>query len=70
MVGVLLYYRGLKTTPVLVASILELIFPVLAVLIDVYLYQTVLQPTQYVAAAIMLYCVYMTNRVGLQHQHH
>ena len=62
MVAVYLYYRGLKTTPVMVATILELTFPVLAVFIDIFLYKSVLAPSQYLAALAMLVCMYQVNR--------
>lgn len=62
MVAVYLYYRGLKTTPVMVAAILELTFPLLAVFIDIFLYKTVLAPSQYIAAVVMLICMYQVSR--------
>ncbi len=62
MVAVYLYYRGLKTTPVMVTTILELTFPVLAVFIDIFLYQTVLAPSQYLAAAAMIFFMIQVNR--------
>lgn len=62
MVAVYLYYRGLKTTPVMVTTILELTFPVLAVFIDIFLYKSVLAPSQYLAAVVMLVCLYQVGR--------
>lgn len=62
MVAVYLYYRGLKTTPVMITTILELTFPVLAVFIDIFLYKSVLAPSQYLAAMAMLVCMYQVNR--------
>ncbi|MBP7875364.1 DMT family transporter [Candidatus Woesebacteria bacterium] len=67
MVAVYLYYRGLKSTPVMIATILELTFPVLAVFIDIFLYKTVLAPTQYLAAVAMLICMYQVNRSHIAH---
>jgi DME family drug/metabolite transporter len=58
MVALLLYYRGLKVTPVRVSTILELTFPLVAILIDVFLYDTVLTPIQYVAGLVLLYAMY------------
>lgn len=63
MVALLFYYRGLKTTPVRVATILELTFPFLAVFIDVVLYKTVLSPIQIIAAAILLFTMYKITRL-------
>ncbi|MBU0576611.1 DMT family transporter [Patescibacteria group bacterium] len=60
-----IYYKGLRTTEAKVATILELAFPLLAVFIDMVLYKTILAPTQYLAATILMYAIY---RVGkLQH---
>jgi drug/metabolite transporter (DMT)-like permease len=55
MVALMIYYKGLKTTPVRVSTIMELIFPLLAVIIDAVLYKTYLVPVQYLAAAVLLY---------------
>ncbi|KKU18463.1 MAG: DMT superfamily drug/metabolite permease [Candidatus Pacebacteria bacterium GW2011_GWB1_47_8] len=54
MVALMIYYRGLKTTPVRVSTIMELVFPLLAVFIDAVVYRTILAPTQYAAAAVLL----------------
>ena len=54
MVALWIYYRGLKHTQVKVATIAELIFPVTAV----FIYHTVLAPTQYLAAIVLLFAVY------------
>lgn len=63
MVALLIYYKGLKTTPVRVSTILELIFPFLAVLIDVVLYKTLFTPVQIVAAIILLFSMYQVAHV-------
>lgn len=57
MVALFLYYKGLEKTPVRIATILELAFPLIAVVIDVILYDTVLHPTQYLAAGVLLYAM-------------
>lgn len=67
MVAVYLYYRGLKTTPVMVTTILELTFPVLAVLIDIFVYKSVLAPSQYVAAVLMFICLHQVSRSHIAH---
>lgn len=54
MVALYLYYRGLSRTPARVATLLELLFPVTAVFIDVVLYKTTLVPSQYLAAVVLL----------------
>lgn len=63
MVGLLIYYKGLKLTEVKVSTILELTFPFLAVLIDMVLYKSFLQPTQIVAAIVLLFSMYKISRI-------
>jgi len=58
MVALLIYYKGLKSTPVRVATILELVFPVVAIFIDVILYDSVLLVSQYIAGAVLLFTMY------------
>ena len=57
MVALAIYYKGLKTTPVKVSTIMELLFPLLAVFIDAVVYKTHLALNQYLAAAVLLYAV-------------
>ena len=63
MVALLIYYKGLKTTPVRVSTILELAFPFLAVLIDVVFYKTIISPVQIIAALVLLYAMYQVSRL-------
>ena len=63
MVSILIYYRGLKFTQVKVSTILELVYPVLAVFIDIFLYKSVLAPSQYIAAAVLLFAVYSLGKL-------
>ena len=58
LVALWIYYRGLKRTQAKISTILELFFPLTAVAIDVILYDTVLAPGQYLAAAILLFAMY------------
>lgn len=62
MFALWIYYRGLKTTPARVSTIIELAFPVTAVAIDFFLYGTVLTVGQYAAAAVLLYAMYRVSR--------
>lgn len=62
MVALWLYYRGLKQTEAKVSTIIELLFPLLAVVIDGFLYQSWLQPSQYLAAVVLLYAMYQVAR--------
>ena len=58
MVALWIYYRGLKQTPASVSTIVELTFPVTAILIDYFLYGTTLAMSQYLAAAILFFAMY------------
>lgn len=58
MVAVLIYYKGLKKTEVKVSTILELTFPVLAIIIDAVLYKSFLSLTQILAAVVLLFSMY------------
>lgn len=64
MIALLIYYKGLRNTPVRVATILELTFPLIAVFIDVFVYHTVLHPTQYIAALVLLFAMYQVTKKG------
>lgn len=64
MVALWIYYRGLKFTEAKVSTILELVFPLTAVVIDIVLYDTVLAGSQYLAAAVLLYAVYRVSRLN------
>ncbi len=61
-VALWLYYRGLKTVPASVSTIIELAFPLTAVAID-YFRGTVLAPEQYIAGAVLLCAMYQVSRL-------
>ncbi len=63
MVGILIYYRGLKQTEVKVSTILELVYPLLAVVIDMVVYKSFLTPTQIVAAIALLFYMFKISRL-------
>jgi drug/metabolite transporter (DMT)-like permease len=58
MVALWIYYRGLKRTEAKITTMLELVFPILAISIDAVLYKTFLAPTQYFAAGVMMFAIY------------
>ena len=64
MAALWIYYRGLKTTKASVSTIVELAFPVTAIAIDYFLYETVLTTTQYIAAAILMFAMYRVARLN------
>ena len=55
MVALFIYYKGLKTTPVRLSTLLELVFPILAIIIDAAVYKTYLVPVQYFFAGVLLF---------------
>ncbi len=65
MVALWIYYRGLKQTQVKIATILELTFPLVAVIVDIFLYNNVLSVTQYIAAAVLLFTMFKVSRLNV-----
>ncbi len=65
MVALWIYYRGLKHTEAKVATILELTFPVAAVLIDIFRGNP-LSLSQYIAAAVLFFAMYQVSRLNSQ----
>lgn len=63
MVALLIYYKGLTRTPVHISTVLELTFPFIAILIDMKLYHTVLEPMQWLAAVILVGSIYRIARL-------
>ena len=59
MVGLYIYYKGLRTTSVHVSTILELVYPLIAVIIGIFLYNDKLAPSQWIAAAVLVFGTYM-----------
>lgn len=68
MVALYLYYKGLQKTEAKVTTMLELVFPILAVMIDAVVYKTLLAPTQYLAAAIMVAAIYQIAKLQKANQ--
>jgi len=65
MLALLLYYKGLKRTPVHISTILELTFPFIAILLDFSLYGTRLSLSQWLASFVLVFSIYQiakTNR--------
>lgn len=62
MVSVYIYYRGLKTVKASVSTILELVYPMLAVMIDAVVYKSYLSPSQLVAGALLLFAIFKISQ--------
>lgn len=63
MLALWIYYKGLKKTEAKVSTILELVFPLLAVFIDLFLYKSFLAPSQYLAAVVLLFAIYQVGKL-------
>lgn len=59
-----IYYRGLKSTPVHVSAILELTWPIVAVITDYFVYGTVFTIGQYVAMAVLMGSMYAVSHLA------
>lgn len=64
LVAMYIYYRGLKSTPVHVSAILELTWPVIAVIVDYFVYHTVFSISQYVAMAVLIGSMYAVTHLS------
>jgi len=65
MFSVAIYYRGLKNVQANVSTILELVYPLLAVVIDGVLYKSFLAPSQYLAGVVLLFAIYKISKIQL-----
>lgn len=64
MVALYIYYRGLKRTQAKISTLLELFYPLLAVLIDGIIYKSFLAPTQMIAAGVLLFSIYQISKLN------
>lgn len=62
MVALFIYYKGLKHTPVRVSTVLELTFPILAIIIDFVLYHKTLSLTQCIGAIVLVLAMYQITK--------
>lgn len=63
MVALVVYYRGLAKTPVHISTMLELTFPFVAILIDMFLYHTFLTLSQWTFACLLVFSIYNIARL-------
>ncbi len=64
LLAMLIYYKGLQSTKAQVATIMEMTLPVLAIMIDLFLYRQTLAFSQYLAAAVLLFAMYRVSRLN------
>lgn len=68
MVAMVIYYKGLALVEAKIATLLELLFPVTAVIIDAVVFKTTLVPSQYIAAGILLFAAYRLGMLRSERQ--
>lgn len=64
LVAMYIYYRGLKSTPIHVSAILELTWPIVAVFVDYFMYDTIFSMSQYIAMAILILSMYIVTHLS------
>lgn len=64
LVAMYIYYRGLRSVPVHVSAILELTWPVVAVVADYFIYGTRFAGVQYFAMAVLIISMYMVTHLS------
>lgn len=64
MVALWLYYKGLKFTQAKISTILELAFPITAVTVDIAFYHTLLAPSQYFAALVLVFTMIKVSHLN------
>jgi drug/metabolite transporter (DMT)-like permease len=62
MVALLIYYFGLKKTPVKVATIAELVWPASAIFIDYIYFKQTLSATQIAGVIVLLYAIFRVSK--------
>ena len=64
MVALYIYYHGLKRTPVRIATVAELVWPLSAVVIDYVYFKNGLTPTQILGALLLLFTIYKVSSMS------
>ena len=64
LVAMYIYYRGLKSVPVHVSAILELTWPIVAVFVDFFVYDTVFTWSQYAWMFVLIGSMFMVTRLS------
>jgi drug/metabolite transporter (DMT)-like permease len=64
--AIFMYYYGLRKVSAIASTILELFFPISAVIFDYFFNGTKLSEIQWIAVACMLFCIFMMNKKQLQ----
>jgi len=59
--AIFLYYYGLKKVKAIIATIMELFFPMSAVIFDYFINDHILSPIQWISAAVMIFAIINLN---------
>ena len=62
-IAMLLYYFGLKHTKASVSTICELGLPLSAIILDYFVYKSVMNATQFISAGLLLFAIVMVSRL-------
>jgi len=60
--AIFLYYYGLRKINAMTSTIVELFFPISAIVFDYLFNSNKLSPIQWIAVALMMFCIFMLNR--------
>ena len=64
LVAMYIYYRGLRSVPVHVSAILELTWPIVAIIVDYFMNGTIFTVSQYIATALLIASMYMVSHLS------
>ena len=64
LIAMYIYYRGLKSVPVHVSAILELTWPIVAIVVDYFVNGTILTLSQYMATVVLIASMYMVSHLS------
>jgi drug/metabolite transporter (DMT)-like permease len=64
LLAMMIYYKGLQKTEAKVATIMEMTLPLLAIIVDMILYQSFLIASQYLAGGVLMYAMYRVSRLN------
>jgi len=65
-VAIFIYYFGLKKIKAMMATIMELFFPITAILLDYFVNGHMLSPVQWLSAAVMIYAIIKINQANIR----
>ncbi len=64
-VAIFIYYFGLKKIKAMLATIMELFFPITAILLDYFVNGHILSPVQWISAGVMIYAIIKINQANI-----